>query len=276
MFQVNHQQQLNGNKMSVEKYQSSVEKSGSVLCVGLDPDPNKIPKQFGFGVQAIFPFCRSVIENSKEFATSYKINFAFFEQFGPKGYELIEKVLSEIPSDKFTVADAKRGDIGNSSKAYAKSIFEYYNFDSVTISPYMGKDSATPFLEYEDKITFILALTSNPGSSDFQQKNIEPDKLYETVIKTANTWSDNVAYVFGATKAEKIGEIRKIAKDNILLVPGVGSQGGSAEDVLKNNGGAPILINVSRGIIYPENDIFESGVNLNSKNYAETFRKYYK
>jgi orotidine-5'-phosphate decarboxylase len=240
---------------SFQKYLERKNKTNSILCVGIDPDPSKINKIYGVGIDAIETFCIDLIDSSKDLACAYKINFAFFEQFGPKAYSLIEKIKDHIPKEIFTIADAKRGDIGNTAKAYARSIFDYFDFDSVTVNPYMGQDSILPFLDWSDKMTIILALTSNPGSSDFQQQKIDGEELF---LKVTGTFSEakgytnrSVGFVYGATKPEQIAQARKITSDNLFLIPGVGAQGGDINSVLKANGGGEVLINVSRGISYP-------------------------
>lgn len=241
---------------ALNKYLEKKNTNSSILCVGIDPNPNKINMIYGAGIQSIKDFCFDLIESTKDHACAYKINFAFFEQFGPQGYELIKTIKDHIPEDIFTIADAKRGDIGNTAKAYAKSIFDFFDFDSITINPYMGKDSVEPFLEYKDKVTIILALTSNPGSADFQLKKYDDRELFLDVTGTfgdikryPNWWQ--IGFVYGATRSEYISKARELAKENLFLVPGVGAQGGSAEEVLAANGKVNVLINVSRGISYP-------------------------
>lgn len=256
---------------SLEKYLIRKEKIGSYLCTGIDPDPEKIPSSFGKNLNGIYNFCEALIEASHQFTIAYKINFAFFEQFGPNGYGLIEKVQKLIPQEILSVADAKRGDIGNTAKAYAKSIFDYFNFDSVTINPYMGFDTAEAFLNYEDKYSFVLALTSNPGSKDFQMLSSDGEEIYKKVIGnfSRNKRYNNCGYVFGATNPSQISQARNILnkisnegsnepnhlkKNNseILLIPGIGAQGGDIDAVLEKNAGGNALINVSRGVSYPE------------------------
>lgn len=235
-----------------KKFESVVERNNSILCVGIDPDENKINEIYGNGLEAIKDFCFDLIESTKDFAAAFKINFAFFEQFGSRGFELIEIVKGKIPDHIFTIADAKRGDIGNTAKAYARSIFEYFDFDSVTVNPYMGSDSIEPFLEWKDKLTIILALTSNPGSSELQLKKIDNEEIF---LKIAGTFGAlkgyNIGFVFGATRSEYIYQARELSKGKLFLVPGVGSQGGDSKEVLKANDDNPILINVSRAISYP-------------------------
>ena len=229
----------------------------SFLCVGLDSDLNKIPKHLLELEDPIFEFNKQIIDATKDLCVAYKPNIAFYESMGIAGWESLRKTIDYIPKDIFTIADAKRGDIGNTSKMYAKTFFETYDFDSVTVAPYMGEDSVTPFLDFENKWVILLALTSNKGGQDFQLLG-DGDRLFESVIKKAHTWSnhENMMFVVGATRGEMIGEVRKVAPKNFFLVPGVGAQGGSLEDVcefgLTEDCG--LLVNSSRGIIYAGND----------------------
>ena len=234
---------------------SQIQKKSSFLCVGLDADLAKIPTHLKSDPDPIFSFCKEIIEETADYAVAYKPNIAFFEALGPQGWETLEKVNELIPEEIFTIADAKRGDIGNTSKLYAKAFFEKMDFDSVTVAPYMGADSVTPFLEFEDKWVILLALTSNVGSMDFQLIKDENGKpLYQTVLEKSQEWGtpENLMYVVGATRGELIGEVRKVVPDNFFLVPGVGAQGGSLADVAKYgmNSICGLLVNSSRGIIY--------------------------
>lgn len=234
---------------------SQIQKKSSFLCVGLDPDLAKIPAHLKSEPDPIFSFCRQIIEETADFAVAYKPNIAFFEALGPKGWESLQKVLDVIPKDIFSIADAKRGDIGNTSSLYAKAFFEAMDFDSITVAPYMGKDSVSPFLEFENKWVILLALTSNAGSSDFQLIKDEAGKpLYQSVLEKSQEWGspENLMYVVGATRGELIGEVRKLAPEYFFLVPGVGAQGGSLADVAKfgMNSTCGLLVNSSRGIIY--------------------------
>ena len=234
---------------------SQIQQKSSFLCVGLDPDLSKIPRHLLQEKDPIFSFCREIIEETAEFAVAYKPNIAFFEALGPQGWETLQKVEEIIPKEIFTIADAKRGDIGNTSKLYAKAFFEKMNFDSVTVAPYMGADSVTPFLEFEDKWVILLALTSNAGSMDFQLIKDENGKpLYRSVLEKSQNWGspENMMYVVGATRGELIAEVRKVVPDHFFLVPGVGAQGGSLEEVAKYgmNAACGLLVNSSRGIIY--------------------------
>ena len=232
-------------------------KKNSFLCIGLDVDLEKIPSHLLKEEDPIFAFNKAIIDATHHLAVAYKPNTAFYEAFGLKGWESLKKTVNYLNTNHpeiFTIADAKRGDIGNTSKMYAKAFFDDMGFDSITVAPYMGKDSVEPFLSFEDKHTILLALTSNEGAFDFQTKEMEGKELYKSVIETSKAWknSQNLMYVVGATKAEYLAEIRNIIPENFLLVPGVGAQGGSLEDVCKygmtKNVG--LLINSSRGIIY--------------------------
>lgn len=235
-------------------YQTILEK-GSYLCVGLDTDLARIPKHLLDKKDPILEFNRQIINATKDLCVAYKPNLAFYESQGIQGMRALERTLDLIPDTHFTIADAKRGDIGNTSRMYAKAFFETYNFDAVTVAPYMGIDSVAPFLEFKDKWVILLALTSNKGSNDFQftkQENGQP--LYEKVMRKAQQWGtiDNLMFVTGATQSAHIEQIRKIAPDHFLLVPGVGAQGGSLHGIsmqgLNSKGG--LLVNSSRGIIY--------------------------
>jgi orotidine-5'-phosphate decarboxylase len=227
----------------------------SYLCVGLDTDITKIPKHLLSSPDPIFEFNKQMIDATKDYCVSYKINTAFYEALGLKGWEALEKTIHYIPKEHFTIADAKRGDIGNTSAQYAKAFFETLPFDAVTVAPYMGEDSIRPFLEYKDKWTIVLGLTSNIGSNDFEQKKLSDNSfLYETVLTKVSAWGspENLMFVVGATKASDLESIRKIVPEHFLLVPGVGSQGGSLEEVTKYgiNKDCGLLINASRAIIY--------------------------
>ena len=236
----------------------------SFLCIGLDTDIQKIPKFLLKSEDPIFEFNKKIIDATNSYCVAYKPNIAFYESLGINGWKALEKTINYINSsypEIFTIADAKRGDIGNTSSMYAKAYFETLNFDSITINPYMGKDSVEPFLKYKNKHTILLALTSNVGAFDFQTKNIvdNSNKLYEEVIKTSTSWenSNQLMYVVGATKASYLKEIRNIVPNNFLLIPGVGAQGGDLKEVCDNglNNEVGLLINSSRSIIYASNDI---------------------
>ncbi|MER3328131.1 MAG: orotidine-5'-phosphate decarboxylase, partial [Candidatus Kapaibacterium sp.] len=203
-------------------------------------------------IEGMLDFNEAIIESTSDLVSSFKINFAFYEQYGRRGYELLEKTVAMIPADIHIIADAKRGDIGNTSAAYAKAVFEELKCDSITVSPYMGQDSVSPFLGYSDKMVFLLCLTSNSGSNDFEKEKIGDKYLYEVVLEKSMKWgsADNLGYVVGATHPEELKNIRDLAKDRYFLIPGIGAQGGSPDDVMEANGSGPSIINSSRGIIY--------------------------
>lgn len=236
----------------------------SFLCVGLDSDPLKIPAFLNDFDDPVFEFNKRIIDATKDYCVAYKPNIAFYEAQGIKGWESLQKTLDYIPENIFTISDAKRGDIGNTSSLYARAFFESMNFDSVTVAPYMGKDSVTPFLEYEHKWVILLALTSNIGGLDFQTKRLQNGEfLFETVLKKSLEWGDenNLMYVVGATRADLLTKIRAIVPNSFLLIPGVGAQGGSLKDVAEFglNDTCGLLVNSSRGIIFAsqENDFAE-------------------
>lgn len=227
----------------------------SLLCVGLDPEPERIPAHLLKTGDPIFEFNKVIIDATKDYAVAYKPNLAFYESLGARGWTSLEKTLAYIPSDCFTIADAKRGDIGNTSRLYAKAFFETFDFDAITVAPYMGADSVTPFLGFEGKWVIVLGLTSNAGSADFQMQPLcDGAPLYAEVIRAAQRWGtpDNLMFVIGATHPARFAEIRRLAPDHFFLVPGVGAQGGDMQAVLDNgmNADYGLLINSSRGIIY--------------------------
>ena len=246
--------------MTTAQLYDQIQIKKSFLCVGLDVDLNKIPQHLLATEDPIFEFNKAIIDATHDLCVSYKPNTAFFEAYGIKGWQSLQKTIEYINENYpeiFTIADAKRGDIGNTSSMYAKAFFEDLNFDSVTVAPYMGKDSIEPFLAFENKHTIMLALTSNEGAFDFQTLEVNGKELYKQVLETSKTWknSQNLMYVVGATKAEYFTEIRKIVPDSFLLVPGVGAQGGSLAEVCKYgmSKNVGLLINSSRGIIYASN-----------------------
>lgn len=246
--------------MTTQQLTQQIHQKKSFLCIGLDVDLNKIPQFLLQEEDPIFAFNKAIIDATHDLAAAYKPNTAFYEAYGVKGWTSLQKTinyLNEIHPEIFTIADAKRGDIGNTSRMYAQAFFEDLGFDSVTVAPYMGQDSVEPFLEFENKHTILLALTSNMGSKDFQTLSFNEKSLFENVLETSKTWknSHNLMYVVGATKADYFEHIRKIVPDNFLLVPGVGAQGGSLEDVCKYglNSQVGLLINSSREIIYASN-----------------------
>lgn len=227
------------------------------LCVGLDTDITKIPRHLLSSPEPVFEFNKRIIDATKDYCVSYKINTAFYEALGLIGWEAMEMTVDYIPSTHFTIADAKRGDIGNTSSQYAKAFFEAMNFDAITVAPYMGADSVKPFLEYKDKWTILLGLTSNSGAADFELQQAGDGLLYEKVLTTAAQWGNpgNLMYVIGATQSDWFEKIRKITPDHFYLVPGVGAQGGSLKDISEKamNKDVGILVNVSRAIIYASN-----------------------
>jgi len=232
-----------------------IQRKKSYLCVGLDTDIRRIPSHLQSTDDPIFEFNKQIIEATADFCVAYKPNLAFYESLGAKGWESLQKTLDYIPDDIFTIADAKRGDIGNTSDLYARTFFEHFQFDAVTVAPYMGVDSVKPFLNYPDKFTILLALTSNVGSVDFQDLSLESGgRLFEKVLEISQNWADEnqLMYVVGATKAEQFAQIRKVIPNHFLLVPGVGAQGGDLEAVSRYgmNSKCGLLVNSSRGIIY--------------------------
>jgi orotidine-5'-phosphate decarboxylase len=241
--------------MNRQELISQIKQKQSFLCIGLDTDIEKIPSHLLELEDPIFEFNKQIIDATQDLCVAYKPNIAFYESIGPKGWEILQKTLEYIPNNFFTIADAKRGDIGNTSSMYGRAFFENMNFDAVTVAPYMGGDSVTPFLDFENKWAIILALTSNHGSLDFQ--NIEDNNekaLFKQVLETSKNWGtdENMMYVVGATRVEQLLEIRKIIPNHFLLVPGVGAQGGNLQDVAKYgmNSDCGLLVNSSRGIIY--------------------------
>ena len=243
--------------MKISSLIEQIKLKKSYLCVGIDPDLEKIPRHIVNQKDPIYTFSKSIIDSTEKFAVAFKFNIAFFEAYGIDGLvsleRLIEYVNKQYP-DVFTIADAKRGDIGNSSSRYAIAFFEKFSFDSITVSPYMGRDSIEPFLSFENRHTIILALTSNSGAMDFQFISSEGKKVYEHVIVESKKWkgNENIMYVIGATKAIHLENVRKLIPNSFLLIPGVGKQGGSLEEVstLGLNKNIGILVNSSRAIIY--------------------------
>ncbi|WP_339605748.1 orotidine-5'-phosphate decarboxylase [uncultured Roseivirga sp.] len=232
-----------------------IQKKKSFLCVGLDTDLNKIPKHLLDSEDPIFEFNKQIIDATAQYAVAYKPNIAFYEAYGVKGWQSLEKTIAYIPKDIFILADAKRGDIGNTSKMYAKAFFENMDCDAITVAPYMGEDSVKPFLEFDNKWVILLALTSNAGGKDFQNLELtQGGELFEEVLRKSQEWGteDQLMYVVGATRAEALTKIRKIVPNHFLLVPGVGAQGGSLKDVAQYgmNSQCGLLVNSSRGIIY--------------------------
>jgi orotidine-5'-phosphate decarboxylase len=241
--------------MNREELINQIKLKRSFLCIGLDTDIKKIPSHLLELEDPVFEFNKQIIDATKDLCVAYKPNIAFYESMGGKGWQSLQKTLDYIPRDIFTIADAKRGDIGNTSNMYARTFFENMSFDSVTVAPYMGSDSVTPFLEFKDKWAIVLALTSNKGGLDFQKiEDKEGKELFKQVLETSKGWGSdkNMMYVVGATRAEQLSEIREIIPNHFLLVPGVGAQGGNVQDVAKYgmNDDCGLLVNSSRGIIY--------------------------
>ena len=248
--------------MTRSQIYEQIKKKQSYLCVGLDTDLAKVPNHLLDSEDPIFEFNKAIIDATKEFCVAYKPNVAFYEAEGANGWRSLQKTIDYIPKDIFTIADAKRGDIGNTSSLYAKAFFKHLNFDSITVAPYMGEDSVKPFLEFDGKWVILLVHTSNPGSEDFQLLETRDGKyVYEEVIFASQQWAtpDKMMYVVGATHAEKIASIRALAPDHFFLVPGVGAQGGDLQAVTKAgmNAQCGLLVNASRSIIYAS-----SGVNF--------------
>jgi orotidine-5'-phosphate decarboxylase len=249
------------------------------LCIGLDTDSTKIPKHLKSFADPVFEFNKQIIDATKDYCVSYKINTAFYEANGLKGWESMERTVNYIPSTHFKIADAKRGDIGNTSSQYAKAFFETLQFDAVTVAPYMGEDSVKPFLEYKDKWTILLGLTSNKGAQDFELQQAGDQLLYEKVLQTASTWGtpDNLMFVVGATQAEQFSNIRKLTPNHFYLVPGVGTQGGSLKEIsnkalIKDCG---LLVNVSRAVIYASNgEDFADEASIIAQQYADEMAIY--
>lgn len=248
--------------MTTKDLFNQIKAKQSFLCVGLDVDQDYFPVKIKDSPDNIFNFSKSIIDTTAKYCVAYKINIAFFEAYGIEGWNSLEKVMDYLNNyypEIFTIADAKRADIGNTSKRYAKAYFDHFDFDSITVAPYMGADSVEPFLTYKDKHTILLALTSNKGAADFQLLHSGNDMLYERVIKTSLAWqnSNQLMFVVGATKAEALITIRKLIPEHFLLIPGIGAQGGSLEEVAKNglNHQCGLLVNSSRAIIYASKEM---------------------
>ena len=246
--------------MTSDGLYSQILRKGSMLCVGLDTDPAKLPECIIQGrsiPEAVLEFNKRIVDATQHYCVAYKPNLAFYESMGPEGLRILGKTVEYIRTnypEQFLIADAKRGDIGNTARMYARTFFETFDFDAVTLSPYMGSETVTPFLEYPGKYAIVVALSSNPSSADFQLATKDGKPLYQVVIERCMEISnpDNMMFVVGATKADKLKEIRSFCPDNFFLVPGVGAQGGSAEEVISNGSNARggLLINSSRGILY--------------------------
>ncbi|NII25557.1 orotidine-5'-phosphate decarboxylase [Pseudoflavitalea sp. X16] len=267
--------------MTREQLIHQIKTKQSYLCVGLDTDITKIPKHLLSKPEPIFEFNRRIIDATKDYCVSYKINTAFYEALGLIGWEAMERTVDYIPSSHFKIADAKRGDIGNTSSQYAKAFFETMDFDAITVAPYMGADSVKPFLEYKDKWTILLGLTSNSGAADFELQPAGEGLLYQKVLTTAAQWGNpgNLMYVVGATQSDWFADIRKITPDHFYLVPGVGAQGGSLKEISEKamNKDVGILVNASRAIIYASNgEDFATKAKEVAKEYQQEMAGYLK
>jgi orotidine-5'-phosphate decarboxylase len=252
---------------ALKKLLDSTESRHSLICLGLDLDPKRMPKSCGEGIKGMARFALQIIEATAEAVAAYKPNMAFYETLGPDGLSLLKLVCSRIPSETVIILDAKRGDIGNSAEFYARACYELYRADWVTVNPYMGHDSLRPFLEYKDKGIFVLCLTSNPGARDFQSLEIDGKPLYLHVARRVESWNkeNNCGLVVGATYPEQLVEIREVAAEMPILIPGIGAQGGDLELAVQNGTAAfkkPALINVSRSVLYASDD----------ENYAQAAR----
>ncbi len=229
--------------------------TNSLVCVGLDPDPDRFPEHLKTGCDAVYEFNRTIIEHTSDLVSAYKLNIAFFEVMGSRGYEILERTLEIIPKGIVAICDCKRGDMGNSARMYARALFEHFDFDAVTVNPYQGRDAVQPFLDYTDRGVFILCLTSNESAREFQYLPVNGHPLYLEVASVAQSWNTarNAGLVVGATQAESLAGIRGIAPEMPLLIPGIGAQGGDLETVVREGAdthGAGLLINSSRGILY--------------------------
>lgn len=247
------------------------------LCVGLDTDSTKIPKKLQQSPEGLIEFNRQIIDSTRDHCVAYKINTAFYEALGSSGWEAMEQTVQYIPPTHFKIADAKRGDIGNTAAQYAKAFFETLPFDAITVAPYMGSDSVKPFLQHQDKWTILLGLTSNAGASDFEMLPTDQGLLYERVLQTAMTWGENLMFVVGATQGDQFSRIRALAPNHFFLVPGVGFQGGSLKDISERamTPDCGLLVNVSRAIIYASgNDDFALEAKVVARQYHEEMKQY--
>ena len=273
--------------MNRSQLEQHIQQKRSYLCVGLDTDVEKIPKHLKSNPDAALQFNKEIIDATKDHCVAYKINTAFYEAQGLKGWEVMEKTVDYIPATHLKIADAKRGDIGNTSARYAKAFFQTLNFDAITVAPYMGEDSVRPFLEYENKWTIVLGLTSNKGAKDFELQKMGEAYLYEKVLQTVSKWGtpENLMFVIGATQASALTNIRKIIPDNFLLIPGIGAQGGSLKDVsefgmITNTSTIAqcgLLVNASRAIIYASGaENFAEEAKRIAEGYQKEMRNYLK
>lgn len=251
---------------------------GSYLCVGLDTDAARIPSVLHREEDPVFAFNKRIIDATADLCVAYKLNTAFYERRGLAGWQSLERTLAYLPSTHFLIADAKRGDIGNTAHQYAKTFFETYPFDAVTVAPYMGKDSVEPFLQYPGKWAIVLGLTSNEGSRDFQMlRTGEGELLYEKVLQQVSSWGndDNLMFVIGATRGAQFAQVRRLLPEHFLLVPGVGAQGGDLQDISRQglNAGGGLLVNVSRGILYAgSDDHFDDAARAAAQGYRDQMR----
>jgi orotidine-5'-phosphate decarboxylase len=265
--------------MTRKQLVEQIYKKRSYLCVGLDTDITKIPKHLLSEPDPVFTFNKAIIEATKDLCVSYKINTAFYEALGVKGWEAMEKTVHYIGNEHFKIADAKRGDIGNTSDQYAKAFFETMPFDAVTVAPYMGEDSVKPFLQHEGKWAIVLGLTSNKGANDFELLHTGGEFFYEKVLETVSVWgtTDNLMFVIGATQACEFANIRKLVPHHFFLVPGVGAQGGSLKEISEKamTKDCGILVNISRAIIYAsDKENFAEKARVVAKQYQEEMKKY--
>ena len=265
--------------MTRQELTAQIFKKRNYLCIGLDTDATRIPQHLLSQSDPVFDFNRRIIDATLDFCVSYKINTAFYEAMGLRGWEAMAKTIEYIPSTHFKIADAKRGDIGNTSAQYAKAFFEQLNFDAITVAPYMGEDSVKPFLEYQGRWTILLGLTSNSGASDFELQRAGDQYLYEKVIQTAAAWGteENLMFVVGATQANEFTRIRELAPNHFYLVPGVGVQGGSLQEISKKAliPDCGLLVNVSRAIIYAsKTEDFADEASLVAQQYSSAMSVY--
>jgi orotidine-5'-phosphate decarboxylase len=258
------------------KIMNAQQQNKTMLCVGLDTDLNKIPEFLKRTNNGMLEFNKAIIDATYDIVCAYKLNFAFYEQYGIEGMEVIRSTIEHIPSGIPIIADCKREDIGNTSISYARACFDYFKCDAITVSPYMGKDSIQPFFNYNNKLVLVLALTSNPGSADFQKLISDGKPIYRHVIEKTSKWAgrENLGYVVGATHPQDLQEIREDVPDRLLLIPGIGAQGGSIEETLEANGNGPAIINVSRGIIYSSNlEDFAAKAREKAISYNKSFNR---
>jgi orotidine-5'-phosphate decarboxylase len=269
------------NRMNRKQLVEIIRQKKSYLCIGLDTDLEKIPAHLRSFADPVFEFNKQIIDATKDYCVGYKINTAFYEASGLKGWEAMQKTVDHIPSTHFKIADAKRGDIGNTSQQYAKAFFETMNFDAITVAPYMGEDSVRPFLEYEGKWAIILGLTSNAGAKDFELQRMDGEYLYEKVLQTVSRWgtTENTMFVIGATQAKWFEKIRSLTPKHFYLVPGIGAQGGSLADISAKAmiPDCGLLVNVSRAIIYASaKEDFAENAAASAKQYHEEMKRYLK